>query len=122
MPEQPNTYVKGLLGESAAETFLQQQGMVCLERRYHSSYGEIDLIMLDGDTLAFVEVKSRKNNTLYAAQAAVTLSKQRKIIQTALCFLNEHPEYSHLLMRFDVVALADDCISHIPNAFQGSGW
>ena len=123
MPDhRSNTYINGLHGEAAAEMHLQEQGFLCLERRYRSPYGEIDLIMLDGEILAFVEVKARQNRTLQAAQSAVTPSKQRKIIQTALCFLNNHPEHAHRLMRFDVVALADDCINHIPNAFQGCGW
>ena len=123
MPDQRlNTYAKGVLGEMHAEDFLCSNGLQCLERRYHSPYGEIDLIMLDEEVLVFVEVKARSHSTLYAAQSAVTPSKQRKIIQTALCYLNVHPEHAHRIMRFDIVGLADDCIQHIPNAFQGSGW
>lgn len=123
MPDQRlNTYAKGVLGEAAAEEYLRRQGMTCIGRRYHSPYGEIDLIMLDGDILAFVEVKTRIRGTLQSAQLAVTPSKQRKIIQTALCYLNEHPEHAQRMMRFDIVGIAGDCINHLPSAFQGSGW
>ena len=117
-----NTYTTGVLGEAAAEEYLCSAGMTCLTRRYHSPYGEIDLIMLDGETLIFVEVKARKTSTLSQAVFAVTPAKQRRIIQTALCFLSDYPEHAQRLMRFDIVALSADCIQHIPDAFQGSGW
>jgi len=123
MPDQRlNAYLKGLQGEEAAEDYLCKAGMACLDRRYRSPYGEIDLIMLDGEVLAFVEVKARNMSTLYAAQMSVTPTKQRRIIQTALCFLSEHPEHTGRLMRFDIIGLSSDCIQHIPNAFQGAGW
>ena len=117
-----NTYSKGLLGEAAAEQYLCEAGMTCLQRRYRSPYGEIDLIMMDRDVLVFVEVKARVRQTHSEAQAAVTSAKQRRIIQTALCFLNEHPEYAQHMMRFDIVSLSGDCIHHLPNAFEGYGW
>jgi len=120
--ERLNTYAKGVLGEAAAEEYLRCKGMICLERRYRSPYGEIDLIMLDGEMLVFVEVKARFHGTIQSAQLAVTPSKQRRIIQTALFYLSSHPEHSHRMMSFDIVGLADDCIHHLPNAFQGSGW
>jgi len=123
MPDQPlNAYVKGVLGEAAAEEHLCRKGMLCLDRRYHSPHGEIDLIMLDAEILVFVEVKARLHGTIQSAQLAVTPTKQRKIIQTALCYLSNHPNHALRLMRFDIVSISDDCIQHLPNAFQGSGW
>ena len=59
MPD--NTYRKGLDGESRAAVYLQNRGMVLLQKRYRSPFGEIDLVMRDGDTLVFVEVKARTN-------------------------------------------------------------
>ena len=52
-------YAKGVLGEAAVCDRLTDGGMELLERRFRSPFGEIDLIMLDGDVLAFVEVKLR---------------------------------------------------------------
>ena len=121
-PPVNTTYLKGLQGEATAENYLEKAGMICLERRYRAPYGEIDLIMQDKDVLVFVEVKSRSCKTLYDAQLSVNPAKQRRIIQTALCYLNEHPEYAHCLVRFDIICLSDECIQHIPNAFQGTGW
>ena len=123
MPDSRNTaHSKGLLGEAAAEAYLLKQGMACIDRRYHSPYGEIDLIMLEEQTLVFVEVKARSVQTLSQAQIAVSPSKQRRIIQTALCYLNQFPQYQQHLIRFDVVAISGEFIHHIPNAFQGYGW
>lgn len=117
-----DSYRKGVCGEEQAETLLCSSGMSCIERRYRSPYGEIDLIMLDGETLVFVEVKARQNDSIYSAHSAVTPAKQRRIIQTALCYLNEHPEHVFRPMRFDIVGLSDDCAQHFPDAFQGAGW
>lgn len=116
------TYQKGLMGELAAEEYLCCKGMICLDRRFRSPWGEIDLIMLDEQTIAFVEVKARSQGTLYAAQMAITPAKQRRIIQTALFYLNKHPEHANRMIRFDIICLADECVHHIPNAFEGSGW
>ena len=123
MPDQRRTtHVLGLEGEACAESYLTKQGMVCIARRYRSPYGEIDLIMLEDETLVCVEVKYRRTATLLAAQLAVSPSKQRKITQTLLTFLNAHPEHAARLIRFDIVAISDDCVQHLPNAFQGSEW
>jgi len=115
-------YQKGLQGEANAEKHLRNQGMICIGRRYRSPYGEIDLIMLDKETLVFVEVKARSRSTLLEAQMAVTPAKQKRIIQTALLYLNQHPENAQRQIRFDVVTLSDGCVQHLPNAFQGFGW
>lgn len=124
MPDSKRSiYEKGLAGEAMAERYLCSMGFQSIACRYRSPYGEIDLIMLDKDALVFIEVKSRSRNTLAAAEMAVSPAKQRRIIQTALCYLNEHPEHQNRVMRFDIVSLAgDDCIEHLPNAFQGCGW
>lgn len=124
MPESKRSiYEKGLAGEAMAERYLHGIGFHSIERRYRSPYGEIDLIMLDSNALVFIEVKSRPSGTLINAQTAVSTAKQRRIIQTALCYLNEHPEHQNRTMRFDIVSLAGDgCIEHLPNAFQGYGW
>ncbi len=123
MPEAMGTsHSKGLLGEAAAEAYLVEQGMTCLGRRYHSPCGEIDLVMLEEQTLVFVEVKARSVKTLSEAQIAVSPAKQKRIIQTALYYLNKFPQYHQHMIRFDVVAISGEFIQHIPNAFQGYGW
>ena len=119
MPE-ISAYAKGVMGEAAAQDYLMQKRFELLDRRVRSPYGEIDLIMLDGDMLVFVEVKAREKATRSQAQFAVTPAKQRRMLQTALCYLNDHPEHAERLMRFDVVTVGKDGILHLPNAFEAA--
>ena len=110
-------------GERAAARFLRRQGLRVLMRGYRVSSGEIDLIARDGDTLVFIEVKSRRRG---APAEAVTLEKQRRITFAALSFLREH-RLLEQRSRFDVVAIVwpDDRraprIDHIRNAFEAVG-
>jgi len=120
MPDSISAYAKGVMGETAAARFLEASGMQVLERRFRSPVGEIDLILLEGKTLVFAEVKARERQSCAQAQYAVTPAKQRRLVQTACWYLGQHPEHQQRLMRFDVVIIAQDGIAHIPNAFEGS--
>lgn len=113
-------YAKGVLGEDAACKYLETKGMVLLTWRYHSPYGEIDLVMQDGRTLVMVEVKSRTNASLAACSYAITPKKQQRLCLTARCYLSEHP--ADAPVRFDALLIAKDGILHIPNAFEGKEW
>lgn len=115
MPD--TSYQKGVDGEAAALAYLKNKGMAPLEMRYHSRFGEIDLVMEDGDALVFVEVKSRPKGQMGDGACAVTPQKQRRLIKTALCYLAEHP--TDRVARFDVVELTQNGIQHIINAFEG---
>lgn len=109
----------GEAGEQQAQTFLRDKGYRILCANYHSRFGEIDIIAEDGRFLVFAEVKTRKNNRFASGAEAVTLSKQRKIVKTALWYLMETP--SLLQPRFDVIEVYGDSgeIHHIVNAFSG---
>ncbi|MBR4068117.1 MAG: YraN family protein [Clostridia bacterium] len=120
MTDKLTAYAKGILGEDAARKYLESNGMVLLKQRYHSPYGEIDLIMQDGDCLVMVEVKSRKNAGLETCSYAITPAKQRKLCLTARCYLAEYPIDAPI--RFDALLIAKDGILHIPNAFEGKEW
>lgn len=104
--------------ELQALLHLQKQGLQLLHRNYYCPYGEIDLIMHDKQTLVFIEVRYRKNNTFGGALASINRVKQRKIIATAEFFLAEQKnEYN---CRFDVIAIDDSVTSPlwIQDAFQ----
>ncbi len=90
----------GAWGEDQAAEYLQKQGYAVLCRNYHSRYGEIDLIAQKDSIIAFVEVKTRSKDALYSAAEAVTPAKQRKIILTALNYLEEYN--ADFQPRFDV--------------------
>ena len=86
-------------------------------RNYRCRRGEIDLVMRDGDTLAFVEVRYRKSDKFGSPAESVTLTKQRRIIQAARHYLQRHP--SALDCRFDVLALTgDEQVEWLKNAFM----
>jgi putative endonuclease len=111
-------------GERAAARFLRRQGMRVVVRGYRTTQGEIDLIARDGDTLVFVEVKTRRHGT---PSEAVTPEKQRRLTLAALHFLKAHG-LLHRRGRFDVVAIVwpDEqqgapVIEHIRDAFPAVG-
>ena len=111
-----DTYQKGLDGESRAVEYLQNRGMVLLQKRYRSPFGEIDAVMREGDTLVFVEVKARSTGREGSGLAAVGRRKQGKLIQTALQYLSEYAWSGSA--RFDVIELTADGVQHIINAFE----
>ena len=111
-----NTKQSGAQGEEAACEYLTQKGLRVLVRNYRKACGEIDIIALDGKTLVFAEVKKRASAAFGGPMAAVTVSKQRKIAQTAQYFIKENaPKFDSI--RFDVVCLLPGEITHIENAF-----
>ena len=91
---------KGEIGENAVASYLEEQGYDIIGQNYHSRYGEIDIIAEQGNIIAFVEVKARGPKSKCAPAEAVTLAKQKKILQTALLYLQE--TQSTLQPRFDV--------------------
>lgn len=110
-------------GERAAARFLRRRGCRILLRGYRTPQGEIDLIARDGDTLVFVEVKSRRRGE---PAEAVTPEKQRRLTLAALHFLKAN-RLLDTPCRFDVVAIVwpDDRrppqIEHITHAFEAVG-
>lgn len=113
---------KGQVTENYAEQYLSKQGLILIERNFHSRQGEIDLIMLDGDTYVFIEVKYRKSKEFGGAIAAVSASKQKKIKYCITFYLHQSDinEYN-TPCRIDVVALEGDItqpdVTWLKNAF-----
>ena len=98
--------LKQLLGkfaENRAEKLLAAAGLRILERNYRCRQGEIDLIAEDGDSLVFVEVRSRSRQDYGSAAESITLTKQRRIIAAARHYLATLPSLP--ACRFDVVTL-----------------
>ena len=115
------TYETGIFGEQTAEDYLRQaRGMVCLERRYRAKCGEIDLIMLDGDIVVFIEVKTRKTGGPGSGLSAVNTAKQKRIVNASLVYLMKM-KWTGRIIRYDLVEISMDGILHIPDAFQPYG-
>lgn len=94
----------GAVFEQRACVALQRAGMTLLARNYTTRYGEIDLVMLDRDTVVFVEVRHRIRASHGSAAVSVTASKQARIIAAAQLWLAEHPRHAQQPCRFDVVS------------------
>jgi len=77
----------GKIGEAMAAAYLEAAGYRIVERNYRCPLGEIDLIALEGDTLVFVEVKSRRSENYGLPQLAVGPGKQRRISKISLYYL-----------------------------------
>ncbi|MGD8454661.1 MAG: YraN family protein [Phycisphaerae bacterium] len=111
----------GLQGERLAEKYLRRQGLKTIARRYATPVGELDLVMRDGDTVVFVEVKTRRDRDYADPQDAVNRTKQRRMARCARWFL-ERRRWGECPCRFDVVGVTippagDPDIEHLPDAF-----
>ena len=89
--------------ETAALGFLQQHGLHLLARNAQARGGELDLVMRDGDTLVFVEVRYRANCGFGGGAASVDAGKRRKLVHAARVFLARHPQHADAPCRFDVI-------------------
>tara|TARA_B100001989_G_C24541583_1_gene467903 strand:+ start:2330 stop:2683 length:354 start_codon:yes stop_codon:yes gene_type:complete len=110
---------KGYLGERLAELYLRYQGLEMVARNYRCRYGEVDLIMRDGDACVFIEVKSRLHDAFNHEQHHIDLRKQQKIILTSTIFMNNHPRFFDLDIRYDamIVQLSNLRLVWLDNAF-----
>ena len=91
-------------GEAEARTAVRAAGYVVLAERFRCRQGEVDLICRHGETIVFVEVKTRRDLAFGGGAAAVTVRKQRTIARVAEAFL-ARASLQHLPCRFDVVVV-----------------
>jgi putative endonuclease len=96
----------GDAAEAAACAHLQARGLRLVGRNLDFRVGEIDLLMFDGATLAFIEVRLRAPSRFGDGAASVGHAKQRKIARAAQAWLAAHPEHARTPCRFDVVSVA----------------
>lgn len=108
--------VEGDAAEQAALYYLQQQGLSLVGSNFRCKGGEIDLIMQDGSTLVFVEVRKRADARYGGAAASVTSRKQARLIIAAQTFLQryKHPPSC----RFDILAIDGSQTTWLKNAFD----
>jgi len=120
----------GRLGEDLAEKFLASRGMRVLDRNYRTQHGELDLVCKAGDTLVFVEVKTRKAGSRAAPHQALTQAKRTRLARAAAQYLSATGNWD-APCRFDLVEVVapgapDQALRHIENAFildgSAAGW
>ena len=114
----------GRRGEDVACEFLTGKGHIIVQRNFRSGHLEIDIISLDRNGVHFVEVKSRVAPVMVSPEENVTMSKQRKVSDAALRYLNMAKDKrisGDLEVNFDVVTVTFDggkeIVEWFPNAF-----
>ena len=116
----------GERGEIVAARFLKRAGYRIVTTRLKQRYGEIDIVAVDGHTVVFVEVKTRRLDLTTQPAEAVDQTRQQRLTRAALAFLKYHGllEYPG---RFDVVEIVwasegtEPKIRHIVDAFPAAG-
>lgn len=119
-----NIGITGTKGEDMVCRFLMKNGYDILKRNYGCRFGEIDIIAEGKDYIIFVEVKTRKADSLVPIENAVDIKKQKRLILTAEEFLSKYE--TDLQPRFDVALVTVNekaksgsgySLRYIPNAF-----
>ena len=109
----------GRRAEDAAYRYLLERGLQPVARNFRRRGGEIDIVMLDGGSLVFIEVRYRHDASFAPPALTVNAQKQRKLIRTAALFAAAHRSLSRCVMRFDVVAIErGDRVRWIRDAFR----
>ncbi len=103
--------------ETLVAEYLKSQGYKILKKNFRCPLGEIDLIAFHDGYLVFIEVKYRRTLRNGYPEEAVTPTKQKKIVKTALWYLSKNNINMDVSCRFDVVAVMPDEIRVIQDAF-----
>lgn len=115
---------RGDLGEDAAARYLEQRGFRVLERNWRFRQWELDLVCRDGDTLVFVEVKTRSANTMGTPADGLNRKKQARLVKAASQYLTKNDLWDEPC-RFDLAAVVDTGksmdVEHMENAFDLTG-
>ena len=109
--------VSGSAAEDAAAVYLTAQGLQLLERNYRCRFGEIDLILREGRTLVFVEVRYRRNRDFGGAAESITAAKRERLLKAARHYMSSHKQFPEC--RFDAVLMHGEPqkIEWLVNAF-----
>lgn len=113
-----NSREKGREKEELACRYLEQKGYRILATNYRCRQAEIDIVAMDGDELVFVEVKYRKNTQFGGGLSAVSPKKIRNICKCARYYIYKERIHPDMSIRFDVIAVDGDRITHLENAFE----
>lgn len=108
----------GVLAEQLAAQYLQQQGLKLLQTNYSCRFGEIDLILQDGETIIFTEVRLRSSQVFGGAAASIDARKQAKLVRTAQHYLSQLKRIPPC--RFDAILMQStnsENIEWVKNAF-----
>jgi putative endonuclease len=118
-----STQTAGREAEAFALLHLQRHGLSLIAQNWLCKRGELDLVMLDGDTVVFVEVRYRRHAGWGGALESVDFRKREKLVRAAQFFLQKTSRWADSPCRFDVVAINGDpgnapALNWITNAFD----
>ncbi len=105
----------GRRGESKARRYLKRRGWKIVEKNFKNPFGEVDVIAKKGDTLAFIEVKTRLSDEYGAPSEAVGADRRRRYIQAAKYYFTNRPV--DCTVRFDIIEILNGKVNHIENAY-----
>jgi putative endonuclease len=123
LSERINTQQRGEAAEAMARLHLEKHGLRLLAQNWRCRLGELDLVMLDADTVVFVEVRYRRYSAWGGAAASVDVRKREKLSRAAQLFLQQESRWAKYPCRFDVIAINADGqapahLDWIQNAFD----
>lgn len=107
------TAQSGRAAEDLAHDYLIKQGLKLVERNFRCRQGEIDLIMRQGESLVFVEVRKRAGSKFGGAAASITAAKQAKLISAAQIYLQSCQRMP--ACRFDAIAIEGEKVIWLQN-------
>ncbi|MGB5591613.1 MAG: YraN family protein [Gammaproteobacteria bacterium] len=96
----------GRVAERSAECFLHRQGLTTVARNYSCRWGELDLVMRDGEKLLVVEVRSRAIGARCSAEESLSMAKRNRIMLATRHFIARYPRWNNATVRFDLVAIS----------------
>ena len=114
----------GAFGERLAAAHLEAKGYRIRDRNFRCREGEIDIVAQDGETLVFVEVRTRRGDALGGPAESITAVKQSRLVEAAMAYVQTLPE-PPVDQRIDVVAIQLSpggrllAIDHIEGAIGG---
>ena len=104
-PRRPPAGEAGAKAETLAARHLEAHGLELIERNWRSRFGEIDLVLREGNTIVMVEVRMRRSNAFGGAAASIDAKKKSRLLAAAREYLARGPD---LPCRFDVVLVTGD--------------
>lgn len=111
---------RGLAGEEQAIRYLQSRGWEVVAHRFRVGRVELDLVVRRGNLVAFVEVKTRRGTEFGSPFEAITGAKRREMVKAARVWVDRCGQPSDVY-RFDCIALIDNKLEHMADAFR-PGW
>lgn len=109
---------KGRLGEDVAASYLEAEGWEITDRNWRCPAGEVDIVAVRGEELAFVEVKTIDAYGPESASRLIDARKRSRIVESSKYFLSRKREYNCMSLRYDVILIREGAVDrHLQRAF-----